>query len=191
MELTSNQDAVLAAFLEPGALPDIAKRVNMNLAALATWASKHADLLDNVHKLLVTRCKLIKAHLELASLTALAKISSATTDTDDPKLRERALERQRKAAVAILRHHTGLQRASGLAPSPRIAGRSVIDAVDDDEGRSALSTSRTTSATSPNAALSLDALMPAASMPSSSRVRRKPSISERLAARRLAALAAT
>ncbi len=177
-----NSNAILAALLERRDLPDIAKRVNMSLAALATWASEHADLLDNVHKLLVTRCKPIKAHLELASLTALAAISSATINTDDPKLRERALERQRKAANAILRHRTCLERASGLAPSPRTAGRSVIDAVDDDEGRSARSTSRMNAATSSNAQWR---------MPNTSSPPRKPSISERLAARRLASLATT
>ncbi len=181
-------DHILAAFLERGDLTDIAKRVNMSVTALATWAAKHADLLDNVHRLLVTRCKLIKAHLELASLTALATISSATTDTDDPKLRERALERQRKAANAILRHRTWLERASGLAPSPRTAGRSVIDAVDDDEGRSAPSTSGIGAASSPNAQCRMpNASSPAPSTPSP----RKPSISERLAARRLASLATT
>jgi hypothetical protein len=115
-------DHILAAFLERGDLTDIAKRVNMSVTALATWAAKHADLLDNVHKLLVTRCKLIKAHLELASLTALAAISSATTDTDDPKLRERALERQRKAANAILRHRTGLNVPLALLLLPALRG---------------------------------------------------------------------
>ncbi len=176
-------DAVLAAFLQQGELPDIAQRVNMSLAALANWAGAHAQLLTNLHQLLVTRAKLLAAQLEVAALSALATVSSSSTSADEPKLRERALERQRKAAGAILRHRLSLERAAGKvrpAPSPRSAGRSVIDEVDDDEGRSALS---------------LDAPMPSAStprapMPSSSRPQRtpKPSLAERFAARRLAAL---
>lgn len=173
----SDHDVVLAAFLEQGPLPDIAKRVNMSLASLANWAAEHAQLLANVHTLLVTRCKLIAAQLELAALSSLAAVSNSATSSTDDKLRERALERQRKAANAILRHRISLER-NGPAPSPRAAGRSVIDAVDDDEGRSA------------NAGLSLDASMPLASMPSSSRSPRapKPSLADRIAARRLAAL---
>lgn len=110
----SSQDHILAAFLEPGALPDIAKRVNMSLAALATWTNKNIELLEGVHKLLVTRCKLIAAQLELSALTALSTVSSAAASTDDPKLRERALERQRKAANAILRHNTRLERTPSV-----------------------------------------------------------------------------
>ncbi len=186
MAHASTNDAILAAFLEQGQLSDIAKRLNMSLASLANWASEHAQLLANLHKLLTTRCKLLAAHLELAALNALAAISSSTTATDDPKLRERALERQRKASSAILRHRTWLQRASCLAPSPRAAGRNVIDAVDDDEGRSASSTSP------PTAVPSLDASMPLAPVPSSSLpISPKPSLSQRLAARKLAALAAS
>lgn len=101
------QDNILAAFLEPGPLPEIAKRVNMSLAALATWAAKHAELLDAVHKLLLARCKLIAAQLELSALSSLAAVSTTSTHTDDAKLRERSLERQRKAASAILRHRPG------------------------------------------------------------------------------------
>lgn len=82
----SSHDHILAAFLEPGTLPDIAKRVNMSLAALATWASEHADLLANVHKLITTRCKLIAAHLELAALTALAAVSSSPPPPPPPPI---------------------------------------------------------------------------------------------------------
>ena len=175
-------DAILVAFLEKGNLTEIAHRVNMTLASLASWAAKHADLLTNLHQLLTTRAKLLAASVELSALDALAAISSSTTSTDDPKLRERALERQRKAAGAILRHRTWLQRVSCLAPSPRAAGRTVIDGVDDDEGRSA---------SAPNAPSSLDASMPLAPMPASSHQplsQRKPSLAERLASRRLATL---
>lgn len=177
----SDHDAVLAAFLEQGPLPDIAKRVNMSLASLANWAAEHAQLLANVHTLLVTRCKLIAAQLELAALSSLAAVSSSPTPSTDDKLRERALERQRKAANAILRHRASLERTGGKgrpAPSPRSAAKGVLDSVDDDEGRSA------------NAGPSLDASMPLASMPSSSRSPRapKPSLADRIAMRRLAAV---
>ena len=173
MEPTSNQDAVLAAFLEPGALPDIAKRVNMSLAALATWTNKNIELLEGVHKALVTRCKLIAAQLELSALTALSTVSSAVTATDDPKLRERSLERQRKAAGAILRHNTSLGRTLRASADPSAPSSNA-------ESRMA------------NAASSLDASMPHASMPSSSRTSpTKLPLAQRLAARKLAALSAT
>lgn len=160
-------DNVLAAFLEPGTIPELAKRVNMSLAALAAWTNKNIDLLEGVHKLLTTRCKLIAAQLEISALTALGAVSSATTPTADARLRERALERQRKAAGAILRHRTGQQRAGAPVPTP-----------------------------TSNVASSLDALMPPssarpASTPSSCQPARqkKLPLSDRLAARRLAALA--
>ena len=111
-------DHILAAFLEQGQLPDLAKRVNMSLAALANWVGEHAQLLTNLHHLLITRAKLLAAQLELAALSALATISTSATTVDDPKLRERALERQRKAANAILRHRTSLER------TPRASGES-------------------------------------------------------------------
>ncbi len=177
-------DAVLAAFLQQGELADIAKRVNMSLAALANWAGAHAQLLTNLHQLLVTRAKLLAAQLEVAALSALATVSSSSTSADEPKLRERALERQRKAAGAILRHRLSLERAGGKArpaPSPRSAAKSAIGAANDDEARSATSMP------------SLDASMPPASMPSSSRSPRapKPSLAERFGARRLAAFEAS
>lgn len=169
-----DDDAVLAAFLEQGALPDIAKRVNMSLAALANWAAAHADLLANLHQLLVTRCKLIAAQLELAALSALACVSGATTSSSDEKLRERSLERQRKAASAILRHRGCLERAAAGA-----------------QARKPVPPTRDASA--------LDASMPSALMPSSNRSEApasppraaKPSLAQRLAARRLASLAAS
>ena len=186
MEHAPNQDAILAAFIEPGTLAEVAQRVNMSLAALATWASANAQLLERVHATLLTRCKLIKAHLELSALTALGTVSRATTNTDDPKLRERALERQRKAANAILRHRLHHERASCLAPSPRAAARSVIDEVDDDKGR--LSNAQ---CPMPNSGPSSAALMPRASVPPSVHPPRapKPSLAERFAQRRLAAMA--
>lgn len=173
----SSHDRILAAFLEPGALPDIAARLNMSLAALATWASEHADLLASMHTLITTRCKLIAAHLELAALTALAAVSSSSTD--EPKLRERALERQRKAASAILRHRTFLERAirvrgaSGGPHAPPDSSNAASTSADPRSAHAASSTisERQTANASP-------------SQP-------KLSISQRLAARRLASLAPT
>lgn len=195
MELTHNAaahadtDAILAAFLEQGELPDIARRVNMSLAALANWASTHADLLANVHALLTTRCKLLAAQIELAALSALETVSAAATSSDDEKLRERALERRRKAASAILRHRcwlqrTGLQR-TGLertlcastgphapaTPAPA-ASHTPPPAVSNAQWRM------------PNAESSNAASMDAA--PANS-VCEQPSLPHRLAARRLAA----
>lgn len=115
----SSTDRVLAAFLEPGTLSEVATRANMSLASLAKWASTHADLLTSMHTLITTRCRLIAAHLELAALNALAAVSSAASTNDDPKARERALERQRKAANAILRHRTWLERAPRASAGPR------------------------------------------------------------------------
>ena len=166
------QDSILAAFLEPGALPDIAKRVNMSLASLATWASKHAELLDNVHKLLVTRCKLIAAHLELCALSALATVSGASTPTDDAKLRERALERQRKAASAILRHKNKIER------TPRTPTTNPERKLGVPCGLAHASDSLTPTPVASRAAAS----------PSHVASLRKPSLEKRLAAKRLAAL---
>lgn len=185
----ADPDAILAGFLEKGELTEIAHRVSMSLAALANWASENATLLANLHQLLITRAKLLAASVELSALNALADISSSTTSTDDPKLRERALERQRKAAGAILRHRVCIER------TPRASGGTHAPA-------NAPTTSKSqTSPTSSNAELrmpiavpSLDASMPHASMPSSSRQplpQRKPSLAERLAARRLATVSAT
>lgn len=170
----AHQDPILVAFLEPGALPDIAKRVNMSLASLANWASKHADLLDSVHTLLVARCKLIAAQIELSALCALATVSEATTPTDDPNLRERSLERRRKAANAILRHGSQPTRRTGRGPHapplppPHAASSQLL-------------------APMPHAP------MPHAPMPSSPRHSQppKPSLEQRLAARRLAAMNAS
>lgn len=173
----SSHDHILAAFLEPGTLPDIAKRVNMSLAALANWASEHSDLLANVHKLITTRCQLIAAHLELAALTALAAVSSSSITTDEPKLRERALERQRKAACAILRHRACLERTlrvRGASGGPDAPPNSCIAASMTADSHSA------TTASSPNAEC------PTANAASS---RPKLSIPQRLAARRLESLA--
>ncbi len=75
MAHASTNDAVLAAFLEQGQLPDIAKRLNMSLASLANWASEHAQLLANLHQLLTTRCKILTAQLELAALNAEGPLS--------------------------------------------------------------------------------------------------------------------
>lgn len=181
-------DAVLAAFLQQGELPDIAKRVNMSLAALANWASAHAQLLTNLDQLLATRAKLLAAQLEVAALSALAAVSSSSTSADEPNLRERALERQRKAANAILRHKLSLERTRS-APSPRKAGSSVIDKVDDDEGRSSIAECPMANAVSSLDALTPFALPPQAPTPSSGSTRApKPSLAERFATRRLAAL---
>ncbi len=173
----SSHDHILAAFLEPGTLPDIAKRVNMSLASLANWASEHADLLANVHKLITTRCKLIAAHLELAALTALAAVSSSATTTDEPKLRERALERQRKAACAILRHRTCLERTlrvRGASGGPHVPPN--LSNADSTSGHPH----------SARAASSTNAECPMANAASA---QPKLSISQRLAARRLESLA--
>lgn len=215
MERThAEHDRILAVMLEKGELPEVAKRANMTLAALATWANNNADLLANLHQLLLTRAKLLAAHLELSALNALALVSSATTNTDDPRLLERALERQRKSANALLRHRTWLQRASALAPCPRERGAAsarVIDATDDvgvghDDARSTPSTSvaRSAPASAPGTGIPR---VPALSAPPASSVplassnaecprpsaspalrTRKPPIAERLAARRLATL---
>jgi hypothetical protein len=177
--IASSHDHILAAFLELGTLPDIAKRVNMSLAALANWASEHADLLANVHKLITTRCKLIAANLELAALTALAAVSSTSTTTDEPKLRERALERQRKAANAILRHRAWLERTlrvRGASGGPHAPPNSSN--ADSTSAHSQTATARP----SPNAECRL--ANAASSQP-------KAPLSHRLAARRLESLAHT
>jgi len=181
MEHAPTHDHILAAFLEPGTIPELAKRVNMSLAALATWTSKHAELIEGVHAILMARCKLIKAHLELSALTALAAVSSAPTQTDDAKLRERALERQRKAACAILRHKP---TASGGTGSPACAttpshGTGVSPVA---PHSSSLGPADQTA----RAALSTTADWPIANAASP---QPKPSLAERFAQRRLAALA--
>lgn len=120
MELAHDNDSILAVFLEQGIdLPAVARRVNMSLAALANWAAANASLLNDLHQLLVTRCKLLAAQIELAALSALASVAHAATNTDEPRLRERALERQRKAASAILRHRAFMERPPGSARSTR------------------------------------------------------------------------
>lgn len=203
MELThthnaahADTDAILTAFLEQGELPDIARRVNMSLAALANWASTHADLLANVHALLTTRCKLLAAQIELAALSALETVSAAATSSDDEKLRERALERRRKAASAILRHRcwlqrtglqrTGLERTLCASTGPHAPANPAPAA----------------SHTSPSALSNADCPMPNAG-PSTNAQWRMPNASSakptalelsppyRLAARRLASLAVT
>ncbi len=200
------QDSILTAFIEPGALPDIAKRVNMSLASLATWASKHAELLDNVHKLLVTRCKLIAAHLELSALSALAAVSGAATPTDDAKLRERSLERQRKAASAILRHKNKIERnprASSTNPERELGVPCAFGRPSDPHAPTAVSF-RAASSTNPERELGAPCvpvlasdshtLTPvtsrAAASPSHVASLPKPSLEQRLAAKRLAALTA-
>lgn len=170
----AHHDPIIAAFLEPGALPDIAKRVNMSLASLANWASKHADLLDSVHKLLVARCKLIAAQIELSAFCALATVSDATTPTDDPKLRERSLERRRKAASAILRHKNTIERtprASNANPERKLEVTCALGHSSDPHAPTPVS-----SRVSP----SLRAASPS-----------KPSLEQRIAARRLAAMNAS
>lgn len=184
-------DAVLAAFLEHGALPDIAKRVNMSLAALANWTGAHAQLLANLHQLLTTRAKLLAAQLEVAALSALATVSSSSTSADEPKLRERALERQRKAANAILRHRISLERTpreKGANSVPHALPKSAVTA--QSHAGPALSSAEWRT---PNAGHSIDAPMPRAPMPSSSRPHHapKPTLADRFAARRLAALHAS
>lgn len=189
MELAhSEHDSVLAAFLEPGTLPDIAKRVNMSLASLAKWAAKHAQLLDALHTLLIARAKLIAAHIEVSALSALAAVSSSSTTTDDPRLRERSLERQRKAAGAILRHRVHLQRTPSATSGPH-APPNANSAADvplqqselgqisfgrDGHSQSVRSTARHVAS--------------GVSVPAAPRKPPKPSLAERFAARRLATL---
>lgn len=175
------QDAVLAAFLEPGTIPELAKRVNMSLAALATWTSKHAQLIEGVHAILMARCKLIKAQLELSALSALATVSSAPTQTDDAKLRERSLERQRKAACAILRHKSTASGGTGSPADATTPSRSTSvppAATHSSSLSSAPETART--------ALSTNAQR---RMANAASPQPKPSLAERLAQRRLATLA--
>lgn len=104
-------DRILAALLDQGSLPEVAQRLNMSLAALATWTRENARLLADLKRLLKERCKLLTLQHASAAITALAGVSRSATTTDDAKLRERALERQRKAATTILRHRTTLERA--------------------------------------------------------------------------------
>lgn len=184
MELAhAKDDSILAAFLEPGTLTDVAKRVNMSLAALAAWVAEHATLLDNMHKLLLARCKLIAAHLELAALSSLAAVSAATTTTDDPKLRERALERQRKAANAILRHRVQLQRTTSASPGPHglpnANSAAQVPRQHSSSGREGLTQSALFS--------TLD-VANGSSVTAAPRKPTKPSLAERFAARRLATL---
>jgi len=179
----ANNDSILAAFLEPGTLADAARRANMSLASLAAWAAEHAILLDHMHKLLLARSKLIAAQLEFAALTSLAAVSVATTTTDDPKLRERALERQRKAANAILRHRVHLQRTPSASSGPHAppdasaaaqAPRSLSSSSRGDHAQTTLTTTLAGRTHSPTHATPHPA--------------RKPSLAERFAARRLATL---
>lgn len=184
MELAhAHNDSIIAAFLEPGTLTDVAKRVNMSLAALAAWVAEHATLLDNMHKLLLARCKLIAAHLELAALSSLAAVSAATTTTADPKLRERALERQRKAASAILRHNTRPQRTPSTSSAahvpPNANSAAQVPRQHSSSGREGLTQSALFS--------TLD-VANGSSVTAAPRKPTKPSLAERFAARRLATL---
>lgn len=172
-------DHVLAAFLEQGTLPEIARRVNMSLASLARWTRRHADLLNDLHQLLTARCKILAAHLECAALTALASVSNAPTEADDTRLRERALERKRRAASAILRHRTSLERTTRTrdrAQTPSHAQQAATDPAQ--QRRPVNDTERLAIDTNPQLAIHRGA----EPQPP------KPTLAERFAARRLAAL---
>lgn len=171
-------DHILAAFLEQGNLPEIARRVNMSLASLARWTSRHADLLNDLHQLLAARCKILAAHLECAALTALASVSNAPTEADDTRLRERALERKRRAASAILRHRTSLERTTrDRAQTPSHAQHAATDAAQ--QHRSVNDTEHLANGATPQLAFRRGA----EPQPP------KPTLAERFAARRLAELA--
>lgn len=115
-------NAILTAFLDPAAtLPQVAQRVGVSLAALAQWASANASILANLQHLFETRAKLLARQLELGALDALAKVACEDTPTTDPRLRERVLERRRKAAGAILRHRAFLERPVRRRAAPLLA----------------------------------------------------------------------
>ena len=176
-------DRILAALLDQGSLPEVAQRLKMSLAALATWTRENARLLADLKRLLKERCKLLTLQHAASAVTALAGVSRSTTTTDDAKLRERALERQRKSATTLLRHMACLQRTPSASSGPHApanartaAGSHPTQAVANESG-------------SAHAVPSLDVLP----TPSSARPRSqsKPSLAERFAQRRLAMMAST
>lgn len=172
-------DRILAALLDQGSLPEVAQRLNMSLAALATWTRENARLLADLKRLLKERCKLLTLQHASAAVTALAGVSRSATTTDDAKLRERALERQRKAATTILRHRTTLERtrrvkgASGVSHAPPHSHKAASTNAD-----------RISTSAPPSTIAEWQMANAASSQP-------KPTLAERFAQRRLAMMAST
>lgn len=115
-------NAVLGMFLECAAsIEEIANENNLSIPVVMQCLEEQKPFLRNMLSTLELRVRMLAARAEAAAIESLREIAIFARDQ----------EARRKAASKLLSHF-----AKFKAPSPRRAGRSVIDEVDDDEGSS-------------------------------------------------------
>jgi len=156
-----------------GPLPSIAAELAMPFIALVKWMDAHADLIAIAKRAIKSHLKLLTLRAEVVALADLTHVSASTADE----------ERKRKSASQLLRH-----TAKRLLTNPgRKPGAPCASVRADNPAKERALPPSARSSTTPN----IESQMPIAAASCAGPSSPKPTIAQRLAARRLAALDAS